>query len=169
MNKTNLLVDTGIFTAFLIAMVPNLSGIAIHEWLSLALAGTIVVHLLLHWQWITGVGSRFFKKLWHTSRLKFVVDSLLFVVFVTMMLSGIMISKSILPTLGISLGQTSMIWRMLHSSAANLGILLVGLHFALNWGWVVSMFKRVLIQPLARLIRPNRTPQPVPVSTDERI
>ena len=61
MNKTNLLVDTGIFAAFLVAMSPNLSGLAVHEWLSLSLASAVVVLILLHWQWFVIVGAGFFK------------------------------------------------------------------------------------------------------------
>ena len=34
-NKTNLLLDIGVFAAFLIALEPGLTGIAIHEWLSI--------------------------------------------------------------------------------------------------------------------------------------
>ena len=98
MNRKNLVVDILIFVAFLIAMSPNLSGIDIHEWLSLALLGTVMVHVLLHWDWIISVGKTFFKKLWHTSRLKFVVDILVFVAFITVSLSGILISKSALPS-----------------------------------------------------------------------
>jgi hypothetical protein len=168
MNKTNLLIDGAILASFLVAMEPRFSGIAIHEWLSLALAATIVAHLLLHWKWIIGVGGRFFKKLWHTSRLKFVVDSLLFVSFITLMLSGILISKSALPTLGIQLGEVSRTWRMLHTQSADLSMLLVGLHFALNWDWVVGMLKRYLIDPLARLLRPRQVQQPVVVQADEQ-
>ncbi len=168
MNKTNLLIDTGIFIAFLIAMVPDFSGINIHEWLSLAFATTIIVHLLLHWQWIIGVGAQFFKKLWHISRLKFVIDILLFVTFVTIMLSGILISKSILPTLGIQMGQTSIVWRLLHSASADFAVLLIGLHFALNWDWVVCMVKRYVITPLAQRIHPSRNAQPVMVSNDKK-
>jgi len=168
MNKTNLLLDSGILVAFLIAMEPQFSGVAIHEWLSLALAAVIIVHLLLHWKWITGVGVRFFKKLWHVSRLKFIVDILLFVAFVGVMLSGILISRSALPALGIQMEQTSMVWRLLHSLSADLSILLVGLHFALNFGWVVSAIKRCIIEPLARVVRPNRQPQPAPVPNDDQ-
>ena len=61
MNKTNLLLDTGIFAAFLVAMEPHFSDVSIPEWLSVALAATVVVHLLLHWEWIISVGKRFFQ------------------------------------------------------------------------------------------------------------
>jgi hypothetical protein len=169
MNKTNLLLDAGIFAAFLIAMEPHLSGVAIHEWLSLALAATIVVHLLLHWKWIVGVGAKFFKKLWNTSRLKFGIDTLLFVDFVAIMLSGIMISRSALPVLGIQITQANVQWRLLHSLSADAGIWLVGLHFALNWDWVVTTVKRIVITPIARFVQTKRTLQPAPVSTLDSI
>jgi len=169
MNKKNLLVDTSIFLAILVAMEPRFSGIAIHEWLSLSLAAAIVVHLLLHWKWIVGVGGRFFQKLWHTSRLKFVVDSLLFVDFIAVVMSGIMISRSVVPTLGLSIGQTNIEWRMLHSLSTSAVILLVGLHVALNWGWVVNTVKRIVIDPLVRSIRPKPAVQPIPVRNAEHI
>jgi hypothetical protein len=153
MNKKNLMIDAGILAAFLIGMEPRFTGIAIHEWLSLALAGTVVVHLLLHWNWITGVASAFFRKLWHASRLKFAVDALLFAAFTAIMMSGLMISKSVLPTLGIQL-QSAQAWRTIHSAAADVGLRLVGLHFALNWKWVVTMVGRYIIAPFGALVKP---------------
>jgi hypothetical protein len=168
-NKTNLFIDAGIFAAFLIAMEPRLSGIPVHEWLSVALAGTIVVHLLLHWKWIIGVAARFFQKLWHTSRLKFAVDALLFVDFIAVMLSGVMISRAVIPYLGLSIAQGSMVWRTLHTLTANYGIWLVALHFALNWDWVVGTVKRTLITPIARLFAPKPVAAVVPVRNDESI
>ncbi len=105
MNKTNLAIDFGIFAAFLIAMEPNLTGVSIHEWLSVALAATIIVHLLMHWKWIISVGKTFFVKLFHSSRLKFFVDVLLFLDFNLLMLSGLLIwawrwLPSTLPSVG---------------------------------------------------------------------
>lgn len=157
-NKTNLIVDFGIFAAFLVAFEPSLTGISIHEWLSIALAAAVVIHLLLHWKWITGVLRRFFRQLLHTSRLKFVVDFLLFTAFVTVMLSGLLISRSVLPTLGLSAVEGHG-WRGLHSLSANLSLGLVALHFALNWQWVVRMISRYVFSPL-RGFFPRQAPQP---------
>jgi hypothetical protein len=169
MNKKNLIIDILIFSAFLTMESPNLSGNTIHEWLGLALLGTIVVHVLMHWNWITSVGKTFFKKLWHSSRLKFVLDILVFLSFIMVSLSGIMISKTALPALGISLGQVSSAWRQLHSLFADASILLIGLHFALNWGMVVSMFKKYVFSPIGRLFHHNQLKQqPIEVRIDDR-
>ncbi len=100
MTLKNFLLDILLFVAVLIAFEPRLSGIPIHEWLSLALGITLLVHLLWHWDWIINVGKRYFKRLFHLSRLKFFVDLLFLIAFVTVMVSGLLISRSILPLSG---------------------------------------------------------------------
>lgn len=160
MNRTNLILDTGLLLAFLVAMEPRFSGVPIHEWGTLALALAVIVHLLLHWDWIINVGATFFRKLWHSSRLKFVVDVLLFVAFITVMLSGVEISRVAAPAVGLPLASGG-IWRLLHTLSADLGILLVGVHFALSWKWVVSTVDKYLVRPIGRLFKPRGAVAPV--------
>lgn len=148
--KTNLWVDTAILVAFLVAFEPMLTGIAIHEWLSLALAATVIIHLLLHWDWIIKVGVQFFRKLFHSSRLNFVINLVLFAAYILVMLSGILISRSVLSVLGIQIEATPA-WRTLHSWSADLSLILTGLHFALHWKWIVNTIKRYVVQPLGSL------------------
>ena len=154
--KTNLLIDLGIFVALLVALEPGLTGIPIHEWFSAAFAGAIVVHLLLHWDWIVNVMVKFFKKLFHTSRLQFAVDTLLFVAMTAVIASGLMISKTVMPALGLSAIRNPMM-QGLHSLSANATLLLVGVHFALNWNWVVNAVRRVIVVPLQSLF--HKQPQ----------
>jgi hypothetical protein len=161
-NKTNLLLDIGVFAAFLIALEPGLTGIAIHEWLSLAVAGTIIVHLLLHWKWITTIGVRYFKNLFHSSRLQFLVDVLFFVAFTTVMMSGILISRSILPALNIQLVENHS-WRIVHSLSANISLAMLALHVGLHWKWILNMTKKYISQPLSSLHMTNNRPALVPV------
>ena len=77
----------------------------------------------------------------------FVVDAWLFIDGTAIMLSGILISKAILPALGISLPMNPA-WRQLHSLTADAGILLLGVHFALSWKWIVSTVGRYVVDPL---------------------
>ncbi|MCE5209056.1 MAG: DUF4405 domain-containing protein [Chloroflexi bacterium] len=167
-KKTNLWVDATIFIAFLVAFEPNLTGETIHEWLSLALAATLIVHVVLHWDWIMKVGVQFFRKLFHTSRLNFVIDALLFVASVMLMLSGILISRSIVNVLGIQLNP-SMVWRQLHSWSADVCLILVGLHFALHWKWIVDAVTRYGIKPIGRVLFPRKSqPAPVVIPVEEK-
>ncbi|RCK72499.1 MAG: hypothetical protein ANABAC_1847 [Anaerolineae bacterium] len=147
MTLKNFLLDILLFVAVLIAFEPRLSGIPIHEWLSLALGITLLVHLLWHWDWIINVGKRYFKRLFHLSRLKFVVDLLFLIAFVTVMVSGLLISRSILPLFGIQTDHRS-IWRVLHSLSADLSLLFLAIHLGLNWDWIVCTLKRYVWTPL---------------------
>lgn len=146
-NKTNLIIDSAIFLAFLVAMAPRFSGIAVHEWLSIAFGAAIVTHLLLHWQWLVEVTKRFFGKAQLSARVNYVLNALLFIDITLIIFTGLMISKVALPFLGIELAQGGG-WRQLHDLSANLFLALTGLHVALHWQWIANMVKRFVINPL---------------------
>ncbi len=154
-TRNNLILDITIFAAFLAIASPKLTGNTIHEWLSLALAAAIVVHLLFHWKWIIALSKNFFQKLFHLSRLNYIVNILLFIMMTASMFSGLLISKSILETLGIHLdvGQN---WKMLHNLTSDLSVILLGVHFALHFKWLLSTLKRYLITPAIQLFQRPR-------------
>src|SRR5215216_6222629 len=152
-NTINLIVDSAIFLAFLVAMAPHFSGIAVHEWLSIAFGAAIITHLLLHWQWIVEVTKRLFGKAQWSARINYILNTLLFIDITIIIFSGLMISNVALPALGIQLALGGS-WRMLHTTAANLFLFLTGLHVALHWQWIANMFKRMLAM--------RRTPRPTP-------
>lgn len=142
---TDLLVDSAIFVAFLLAMVPHSTGISVHEWLSIALGATVIVHLLLHWKWIVATTTRFFKRIPRGSRINYLLNSLLFIDFTLILFTGIMISEVALPSLGIRL-PAGIAWQRLHSQSADLGVFILGLHIALHWRWIVATFKRFVLR-----------------------
>ena len=145
-NKTVLTIDFAIFVAFLVAMAPRFSGIAIHEWLSIAFGAAIVTHLLLNWSWIVEVTRRFFGKARWSARVNYVLNTLLFVDMTLIIFTGLMISEAALPLLGIQASHGGA-WRRLHDLTANLGVLLIGLHLALHWHWIVNATKRLVGAP----------------------
>ena len=150
--KTNFLVDTLIFGGVLAALQPRLTGIAIHEWLALSAAATLVLHVALHWDWAMGVTRTFFKNLLHASRFNYILDIALFVVFTVVMTSGLVISKVVMPTLGLQI-LSSRTWTELHNTSANLALLLMALHFAMHWSWVSRTFQRLFVAPFKRSAR----------------
>jgi hypothetical protein len=153
-NKTNLIVDSAIFVAFLVAMAPHFSGMAIHEWLGIAFGAAIVAHLMLHWQWLVEVTKRFFGKVQWSARMNYMLNALLFIDITLIIFSGLLISEVALPQIGLQLAVGGA-WRGLHKTSADLFLPLVGLHVALHWRWIVNMFKRFVLAPLA----PRRAPQ----------
>jgi hypothetical protein len=149
-TKAKLWVDVIIFIAFLITMDPRSSGVAIHEWLSLSVIAVMTVHLLLSWDWIIGISRRFLGKLGGQNRINYIVNWLLFIDGTLIMVSGVMISQAALPALGIQLPQ-GFGWRSLHELSTNLSLVLLGVHTALHWNWIVNTFNKYLVQPIVRL------------------
>jgi len=168
-NRRNLVLDFIIFAAFLAVANPSLTGMTIHEWLALAFAAAIVTHLLFHWKWLVKLTQKFFQKLFCQSRLNYVVDALFFITMTTTMFSGLLISKSILSTLGIHLN-VSHSWERIHTLASDASLIFLGLHFALHFNWVVISLKRYIVSPVARFFQRARggglTPQPIHVDRD---
>ena len=143
-NRLSLYLDLAIFLGFLVAMAPHWSGIAVHEWLSIAFGAAIVLHLLLNWQWIAGVTKRFFSRVHWLARTNYVLNVALFIDMVIVIFTGILISEHVLLLLGITTARGG-VWRGLHDASANIAVLLVGLHLALNWQWVVTAFRRYVV------------------------
>jgi Domain of unknown function (DUF4405) len=164
-TKTNLTLDIVIFSALLAVANPSLTGNTVHEWLGIALAGAVITHLLLHWDWIVQVGKTFFKKLFHQSRLNFLVNTLFFIAMTGSFFSGILISKDIISTLGIQLNVGGG-WESLHRLTSDLSVLLLGVHTALHWKWIVNAAGRYIVTPVRGLFGrrsspENLVPQPV--------
>jgi len=146
------IIDAVALVGFLLAMDPWTTGIPWHEWLSIAFGATVVVHLLLSWQWIVGVTRRFFSRCPGRTRLDYVLNLLLFIDGTIIGFSGLLISEEVLPMIGLSIPHMP-VWRQWHSLTADLALLLLGLHVALHWRWIVSTTKRHILQPL----RPRRS------------
>jgi len=157
-TKKKLILDITMFGAFLAVSNPHLTGMTIHEWLGVSLIGALITHLLFNWEWIMNVGRTFFKKLWHQSRLNFVVDTAFFIVMTGVLFSGLMISESVLPTLGIQLG-VSRSWKSIHFMLSDASVILLGLHFALHWKWVVTNIGRYVVNPVRGLFQRPTVPQ----------
>lgn len=146
-NLIHLILDSAIFVAVLVAMAPHWSGIAVHEWLSIAFGAAIVTHLLLHWRWLVAVTRSLFGRVQWSARINYVLNLLLFIDITIVIFTGLMISESALPLFGIDL-HGGFAWRGLHDLTANISMLLVGLHIALHWQWIVKTVRRLLFAPL---------------------
>lgn len=150
--KLNFWIDVLTFLGFMIAMEPGSTGITLHEWLTVSAVGTLIVHFVLHWDWFIRLTSRFFVKLFHSSRLNYVIAIAIFLGFTAIMVSGLMISRDFLPTLGFR-PTARFGWKGVHEFAANATLALVAIHVALRWEWVKAAFVRLIVTPFRKLER----------------
>jgi hypothetical protein len=143
MSKTSrLALDASVLVAYLLANNPSATGIAIHEWLSIGLALVLCVHVALNWEWISNAIARMFARAKAVSKLNLAVDIVLFVAFVVVMLSGVLISKVVLGVLGIHMAAGG-VWRIAHTLSADIALGALAIHFALHWGWIVDTSRRL--------------------------
>lgn len=142
-NTSKLALDATVLVAYLLANNPGATGIAVHEWLSIGLALVICMHAALSWDWIVSTAKRLFAKAKAAPKLNLVVDSVLFLSFVTVMLSGLLISKVVLGAVGIHVA-TGGVWRVLHTLSSDVALWALAIHFALHWKWIADTVKRML-------------------------
>ncbi len=152
-NTINLVVDMVIFLIFLVVEAPHFSGLPVHEWLGIAIGAGVLTHVLLHWQWIVEISRRFFGKAQTLARVNYVLNLLLFVAITTIIFSGLMISETVVPLLGMTVAKNG-IWRGVHTTSASIFIGLIALHVALHWQWVANLLRRSRSTPKAT----RRTP-----------
>ena len=146
-TQVNLIVDVIIFFAVLVSAAPHFTGMAIHEWLGIALGAMILTHLLLHWQWLVAITQRFLRNAPLAARTNYVLNALLFVTMTVIIFTGLMISEVAVPLLGIEVAKGG-VWKLLHTQATNLVVILIGLHLALHWSWVTNTINRYAIKPV---------------------
>lgn len=133
----NVVLDLALTIVFIVAMEEHFTGLALHELLGLFFGGLFLIHILLHWDWVVSITRTFFRKLLHESRLNYVLNALLLLAALTVSVTGILISR----TLGLSLdwvGTASETLEQLHMISAELILLVVALHVALHWKWILT-------------------------------
>ena len=147
-NWLNWLIDVVAFALFFVVSAPQSTDIPIHEWLSFVFFGTFIVHIVVHWRWIIDVTKRLIKKLPGETRFNHLWDVIIFVMMVVVMFTGVLISEVALPALGVPM-EIDPFWNQLHDLSANLLLIMLGIHLAMHWDWIVSAFKRYVLQKSA--------------------
>lgn len=146
-TRLNVYLDLILTVSYIVLMEFNFTGQSIHELLGVFFGVIFGIHIVLHWQWVAGVTTKLFQKLFHVSRFKYVVNVLLFATMCTATVSGLLIAQ----TLGFELhltGEGLFPWKAVHVLSSELTLLLVGLHVAISWRWIVTNTKRFVFAGL---------------------
>jgi len=136
------------FIVMVLTFAPQATGIAIHEAVSFLVIIPFFIHLIMDWKWIVSITKRLFKSVPAETRFNYILDWLLFFLFVVATFSGVLISEEALPAFGINI-EIDPFWSSLHDMSANLMLIVLGVHLAMHWKWIVTNFKKyVLRRPL---------------------
>lgn len=140
-NRMSAIIDSIMFGIFIVTTAPQFTGISLHEWLGVGLAGITVVHLVRNWEWIIATINKLLSPGNTHNKTSIILNIVLFVLFTLVTYSGIAISEDIMPWLGITwLENTD--WRRLHNLFSTLTVVTMAAHIALHWNWIVQLFQK---------------------------
>ena len=140
-NSHNLMVDVVALVVYLVVANPVFTGLAIHEWLSIGIFFVFIVHLALHHDWvITTVKAAFKTPSWATTG-NLILDIGILVVFCLDIVSGLLVSRHILPAAGF-FAEGYFVWKPIHALSSKLLLALIIIHIVVHWKWFASLLGR---------------------------
>ncbi|MCA9914630.1 MAG: DUF4405 domain-containing protein [Anaerolineae bacterium] len=163
-TKVNVFLDMLLALMFIVEMEEHFTGLPMHEVLGLVFGAALLIHIILHWDWIVSITRTFFKTLLHETRFNYALNLALFIDLIVVTVTGIAISR----TLGLNLG-LSRDWQTIHIVASELSLVLIGLHVAMHWKWIATNVKKYLVPRISfnrARIKPQTSAEPAIVNRE---
>ncbi|MGQ9682032.1 MAG: hypothetical protein ACUVX9_05820 [Anaerolineae bacterium] len=136
-QKRNWLIAAALWMGFLATFFLDLTGLAAHQWLGLAIGLLALYHLARHWTWVQAVASRVLV-IRGRSRLYLALDAGLLLGFCVILITGLVISSWLsLPLAG------WLAWRQVHVLASVTTLAAVTAKIGLHWHWIVGTARRL--------------------------
>ncbi len=159
-------IDALLMVGYLLCFYLDLTGVAGHQWLGVALGVLAVLHLWLHMDWVKAVTKRFFSKGGARNRWYYLLDALIVIGFIVILETGLIISTWLDLTV-----VNYIAWLDLHiyASYASLGLIVVKV--GMHWRWVVNITGKIFGangKP-APVNRPTNGLTPVPVRVPVKV
>lgn len=136
-----LALDAIALVLYALAALPALTTIPIHEWLGIAAFVVLAVHLFfgLGEAWSMARSADRSKRAARWGNL--VVDVLLLIALSVCMVSGLLVSGTVLPTFGL-FADGYYFWDPLHAASAKALLALLVVHLALHARWIANAARR---------------------------
>lgn len=148
-----LIVDFLLGALWIILTCYSFTGALLHEWLGVGSVVLLALHLFLNRKWIAGVTRRIFHTKFCITTVLYFCSILLFLSFITTIISGLLMSKVLLPNLNIG---NHMVWKVLHVWASYISLILMGIHVGLHWKLILThirtLFHRDHATKIGRII-----------------
>ncbi|BBB92555.1 MAG TPA: DUF4405 domain-containing protein [Methylomusa anaerophila] len=141
-----LIIDLIMTVLILIAMACRLTGTTIHELLGVSLFVLFAIHNILNWRWYKSLlkGRYNTLRIFHT-----VVNLLLLITILALLLSGVMLSRTVFAFLNLNGGLFA---RKLHMLFTYWGFILISVHLGMHWGMIMDAVRKK-----AKLTSANRS------------
>ena len=133
--------DTAMLLLVCVLECLALTGLDVHVWLGFALCPLVLVHVVMQWQWFINQFQRIRATRAYRVRVNALLNLGLLFMMSAVLLSGILSSRQLTSVIGESLGRAR-IWSEIHGWLNFIVVVLVGLHLALNWDWMVAALRR---------------------------
>ena len=137
MNKS-LAFDIVMFALYVIVSLPMLTGVAAHEWLGLALFAVFTVHLCVRFDHMMPLRASASNE--RTARIA--LNSLIIIALAVCVVSGVMVSGSVLLALGCFVPDGYFFWNPLHAVSAKVLLALLLVHIVFHGKWILSQLSK---------------------------
>ncbi|MBD0778580.1 DUF4405 domain-containing protein [Maribacter sp. ANRC-HE7] len=136
-SKVRVYVDILLFTLMVMVLIPQTTGVPIHEWASFILIIPFLLHLIINWNWIAANSKKLMGRQFKKTVFDYFFNWLLYLFMLVVTVSGIVISEAALPVFGIHFSPDGF-WSVIHDVSATLFMAMLGVHIALHWRWIVG-------------------------------
>ncbi len=140
--KTRWVWDVILMISFIFVAVPQTTGEMLHEWGAVIFSVPFIIHLMLHWDWLKNLPKTLFMKMKASDKFNQILNILIYLTMVMAMVSGIMISEELMPSLGFS-DNAKAVWKFLHHTSSEFIFPLLGIHLAMHWDWIKKATKKM--------------------------
>ncbi|MFA6844901.1 MAG: DUF4405 domain-containing protein [Sphaerochaetaceae bacterium] len=131
-NKYKLLLDLGMIIVLLLMYNKAAITLSFHEIAGLIVLVVMLVHVAINYKWVIKITRRLFAKGTPTkTRVSYAVNLLLLISTVVMIISSLLISKTIFTSL-----QGGAIWKPIHFFTAAVMLILLGIHLGLHFHFI---------------------------------
>lgn len=143
-NKKNWWIDALLFISFMVTFLLDLTGLELHQWVGILAGLFIIVHYILHREWIFTLVENFLGRTTWRARIRFLIDFILIIGFVVIIFTGVIMST----WLDLNLGNYET-WSAFHFWASIATLQVVLLKIVLHWDWIINV-SRMRLFPLPK-------------------
>lgn len=133
-----IIVDLAMTVMLPVLMAYALVGEAAHEWVGISMFVVFIIHQVLNYRWHQNLLKGRYSAL---RILGTVINILIFAIMISLMVSGIMMSRHVFTFLDINGGASFA--RTMHLFASYWGFALMLVHLGLHWGMLMGSAKKI--------------------------